>query len=260
MRKLGRTVAARLRRALRRKARRKFLKRTLISAEYYFPRALHLVYHTGALVTCLFIRGKLLLSGRTTGAWDSVEALFIHVPKTAGTSLATALAPHGLLRISSLWELLVSYRSDEATPRFLTLDHLSTDWLVHSGLISKKRMRALATVAVLRLEQERKASALRHLSTGRIPSGAQADHVLRRIEGGLWRHCCKNVFGLNLATNPDWLLAGPRYRGPLKLFQFGDLAQLEAFLGRIVGQGIELPHQMRGRDIGGRWETPVGSD
>ena len=183
-----------------------------------------------------------------------MEALFVHVPKTAGTSVTTALLPHELLRISSLKELRVASRPNRSVPRFLTLDHLSTDWLVRSGLISKAIMETVPTFAVQRKEEERKISALRHLSTGRIPPRAPRTQVLKKIEKGLWPHCCKNVFGLSLATNPSRLLAGPRFRGPINLFQFDDLPTLEEFLSNIFGQRIELQHEMRGSVIGGHWE------
>ena len=178
--------------------------------------------------------------------WSQLELMFIHVPKTGGTSVSQVLRDEGAYETShirSLWEL--ARWGPAGGPRILKLGHLESDVLVRSGLCDRDQLENVTSFAVVRDPFARAWSAYRYVNSRpgrRLPRGARfedfVDYLLRKE----YRCTLKGVFGLSHGwPQVQWLV--PRlWAGPSRIFCLEESSKIEEFLGDFFGRRITLAH------------------
>jgi len=183
--------------------------------------------------------------GRNGDHWgESVEVVWIHIPKTAGTSLREFLRSAGAVTVDSI-HVIGNYLPQR--PRIVDTGHMDPDVLIRLGLMSPHEMNALAAFAVVRNPYSRVLSLLsqvrrhpqRHLK--QYPKGISLTQFLTKIARGLLSVGPYQSIRWSLA-NPQTSWIRPKlWAGPKTLLRFEDPSGIEAFAKSLGALG-SLPH------------------
>lgn len=176
-----------------------------------------------------------------------LEGLFIHIPKTGGSSVTDALKPFGMLTIRSLHELETALLSGTlGQAKFLSLDHLDSGLLASLGLIRAERLNEVNVVAITRNPFDRAWSAFQH-----VKARGMAARLLPTDDFSAYIHAIskKNYFsGLRPAVglshgSPQSLWLRTFTKHPkLQTVPLEKLREIQLYFLNQWGVQIELPH------------------
>lgn len=176
--------------------------------------------------------------------WTNLEALFIHIPKCGGTSVNSLFQAHGgavIYSLDSFTERL--HLLPRNGPRLLTLDHLQTDILVSSGLISARTLEAVKSFSIVRNPYTRAVSSFRqHVKMGVIKPSMSFSSYMDFVERQQWDTDRWNVFGLSHANPVRHWLKPKLWRGPNTVLKLEQPQEIEEFLSGVTNADIKLAH------------------
>jgi hypothetical protein len=192
--------------------------------------------------------------GRSGDRWgESVEVVWIHIPKTAGTSLREFLRSAGLVTVDSI-HVLGNYLPQR--PRIVDTGHMDPDVLIRLGLMSPHEMNALTAFAVVRNPYSRVLSLLSQVRKNpqyhlkQYPEGISLSQFLARIARGLLSVGPYESIQWPL-TNPQTSWIMPKlWAGPKIILRFEDPTGIEAF-AKSLGATGSLPHLNAGSAASG---------
>lgn len=169
-----------------------------------------------------------------------IEAYFIHIPKTGGTSLRAALTKGGH------WvdlETLLSMPLDCAPSPNVINVHLSTDWLVKKKFLDSEALRNAYTFCFVRDPYDRAISLFNYLQTEKyFDKDWNFLKFLKHLYSEKPRIGGAKIARLSLAApQVDWITA-KHWPGPERVFRTEniDLASLE--ISRRLGLNLEVQH------------------
>lgn len=125
-----------------------------------------------------------------------MEAVFIHVPRSGGTSIAKVLEDNMtvLKSVRSLKEFALGAAPSKAV---LSLDHINPDLLLKTGLISPSHFKRISFFGVKRDFEDRVVSAFKFYKV-RFPN-LSAKKFIALLLRNSYSNSFRNVFGLSLA-------------------------------------------------------------
>ena len=176
--------------------------------------------------------------------WEP-SLLFIHIPKTGGSSVTHCLKQHGLVKLFTLRRILNFVKQyPGASPDILCLDHLDPRVLVTTGLMTPEAFVETKKFAVVRNPYRRIVSSFfHHIETRRIPKSMSFKSYIQLVTGHTWRIDLSTGYGLAHA-NPArmWLGRSPRLEN-IDVFTIEDSWQIEQYLSDFLNQDVVLPHR-----------------
>lgn len=173
--------------------------------------------------------------------WEP-SVIFVHVPKCGGTSVLKALAHTSSTVFYSISQIEHHLKCQRPVGSVLSLDHMSLEILIESGLINQEKLSRLASFAIIRNPWDRLVSAFRHHTERRLPYDTTFETYVSLVVGSKWPTRLRNEIGLSHAqpasewTKPDY------WNGPNKLFRLENLPELHEFLGTDLGIANGLGH------------------
>jgi hypothetical protein len=189
----------------------------------------------------------------TRQKWTELKLLFIHIPKTGGSTITQVLRPRGLVEARSLlalWKLVITHR--DGGPRVFTLNHIEPEILVRVGLCSPQQLQNIA-FTVFRNPYDRAWSSYRHLCRvpgRRLKRGTGFDEFVELLSGDLtWRTRYSKSFGPSHGAPQSQWVTSPKWPGPRFIFNLERPAEIETFLSSFFGERIILHQANVGRPI-----------
>lgn len=212
----------------------------MIASSFYFPHMLSVMF------LAAFVR-------LTRRKWTNLRLLFIHIPKTGGSTITQALRPVGLVEartVTDLWRLAVN--SNRAGPDILTVNHLEPEILVRVGLCTPRKLHDVA-FAVMRNPYARTWSAYRHLirvQGRRLEPNTEFDTFVDLVCGKkAWRTKYSKSFGLSHGAPQTQWISSNLWPGPARIFNLEHVAEIEEFLNDFSGKKITLHQANRGQFV-----------
>jgi len=159
------------------------------------------------------------------------NALFIHVPKTAGLSVAYAFKPHGLRELITVKDITRKFPGHGG----LSIGHININFLLNNNKLSKKYFDNALKFCFVRNPWDRMVSLFFYLRQRNLHSCKNFLSFCRLVERGIPRVGRKNVDGLS-QCNPqvDWIFhEGTRFVDFIGRFEHiqRDFKRLRAKLG-----------------------------
>jgi hypothetical protein len=194
--------------------------------------------------------------------WSSLELLFIHIPKTGGTSVQKILGAHGGIRVTSLRDILWLVENlPSSEVQIVTLSHLEPAVLFDLGLIEPQDVGKFDVFTVVRHPYDRIRSAYLHHQRPKEPQARWAQKVrfesyVARVSRSTFRMYYRNGFGLSHASPAaQWFENLPLEFTP-RVFKLEEPEKLEAYLGDFFGEKITLERHNQRRSL--QSNTPPG--
>lgn len=125
-----------------------------------------------------------------------MEAVFIHVPRSGGTSLVKVLEDN-MTVLKSVRSLKEFALGSEPSKAVLSLDHINPDLLLKAGLISPSHFKRISFFGVKRDLENRIVSAFKFYKV-RFPN-LSAKRFIALLMRNNYSNSFRNVFGLSLA-------------------------------------------------------------
>lgn len=190
------------------------------------------------------ISARTLQFKRSGPATMSPEAVFIWVPKAAGTSVFDMLSHSvGMTKHNVVPDILQKSDDELAKLNAVTFGHLTTDSLIDLGVLDSRQLEAAFTFGFVRDPFKRVASLFSYLRRQRaIPNVWSMDRFLKAIEAekpraGLW-----NVVGLSQAAPMvDWMRPS-KWKGPDLVLRFEDMEGSIKELSKYIDVPSSIPH------------------
>lgn len=227
-------------RVLRRFAKQ--LRRSRYRIERESPRLSQIVFPIHYLLF-LLIRFYVLAS---RSRWNQIELLFIHIPKTGGSTMNQVLRQFGLVEVRSLYSLWQQIRlGPREGPRILTLNHIEPDLLIRIGLCTRETLETASSFAVLRNPYYRTWSAYRHLTRvpgRRLKTGVLLSELISLMHRHTYRTRLDKSFGPSHASPQSQWIKSDLWDGPKHIFNLEKPEEIEAFLSEFFSQPVRL-HQ-----------------
>jgi hypothetical protein len=224
-------------------------KHAALRIEAFAPRLMKLVRE--GPIFWKYIRLRWLIQ-RKRIRWRNVELLFVHIPKTGGTSVHRALKEHGLIRLTSLDQIkraVTTVPSD--TIKLLTLDHLDPMILVSLGLVPRRQFASLTAFCVMRNPYSRAWSAYRHykpaIVSALLGKGYSFDNFIDLLCRKSYRPRLVAQLGLSHGSPQYfWIDRLPKQTN-LQIFRLEEISALEEFLSKRIGAKVTIQHQNAAR-------------
>lgn len=165
---------------------------------------------------------------------ETPDAIFLHMPRTAGTAISRILArDYGFD-----W---VEPRSPARSPLWI-LDHYSINWLVRQGLVESGLLSNARVFTVVRNPFDRAASLFAFLKKHqKIPTEWTPENFLRGVAKARPYPGGSPVARLSMASpQSSWTTATSFWPGPELVFKFENLTPLRAFVEQTWGSRFQL--------------------
>lgn len=171
------------------------------------------------------------------GSTSKTDYLFLHIPKTAGTSIKAEL--EGVLGFKELKpQGVVSQFSKEK----LISNHLDLNWLVTHRVIARPSDRQM-TFAVVRNPFTRARSLYRYfLHLGRIPHEWSLEEFLTAVEKENPRIGGAKVARFSQAAPQQRWFVKSSWNGPIDVYFFENLSRLASDLSELFEVSISFKH------------------
>lgn len=161
------------------------------------------------------------------------KCLFVWIPKTAGTSLATWLQPAGMLPVDAHSASVHSPAEygDLLAPECVCFGHMNIDDLIRRGLVTRGQLAKWWSFTVVRNPYSRALSLYEHAKrTGWIAPNQSLLEFLLGLKQGLARPGAYNSIGLSFANPQTHWLEQSLWDGPSHVFHLEELPELEQTL------------------------------
>lgn len=210
-------------------------------SELVFPRFFSTAGQLPQAVSLLALRLFVKVLGLK---WEETELVFVHVPKSGGSTINHALRPFGSFEVRGIFSLFRGVVKYPKGPRIVSIVHLNPDILILAGVVTPNQMDAIESFATVRNTVERLNSAYKHhLKRGIIPSRTTREEYLALICAKSWSPGLRKTVGLSHASPSPYWLAPKRWNGPQHLFNLSDTQKIEDFLGSRLGSAVTLGHK-----------------
>lgn len=182
---------------------------------------------------------------------DKVGALFLWVPKTAGSSIASWLRNSvGLLELHNPQRIAFAVSSQIVHSPAVTFGHQDLDSLVGHRVISRSTLERIWAFSVVRNPFTRAISIFGYLKKLRvIDRYVSLEGFLIQLRKSQPRLGLYNQCGLSLACRQvDWIRQR-NWAGPMRVFHFENTLQLVHEVGGRVGATTPLGRQNVSQDL-----------
>ena len=178
------------------------------------------------------------------------DLLFIHIPKTGGTSLTAALNRHGGIEWDANFQLSRYWRNRG----ILTLHHRNPFELNRAGVLSDAYMSTATIFSLVRDPMTRAISLWKNVRDHLGSEVRSLDSFWLDFpdleEVRLWNAIQHKRKGFELdffAPQTDFLIDSGGHLDDIKIFKLEELDHLSTFLRSRLGEAVSVPHLNRSR-------------
>jgi hypothetical protein len=194
-------------------------------------------------------------------SWNSVESIFVHIPKTAGTSVRMELAEtygQSLLEVSSFRDVFLWIKSRKESPRAVVLNHVSAQALVDSKTVATENLGNAGVFTVFRSPVERFHSAFEYARrVGYIEQSLTRIELLRVLSRKPWpQSALQKTLGIVFFRPQVDFLAGLE-PSTVAVHRFDHLETLRLPDGRLLTKNLNVRTEDRLHSVFSRVEQEL---